>query len=164
MQPDIPGTTVDIHDKPLDFGTPENVKATGGHCCRCLVLYWTFNDLAASHASVLAGKKTFVRPDNGQEVENIADVLTIGPMVRLVGVCSENPLGGEKFPEPRKVWRCAHNKADFTCAIYDKRPTMCRAYPGMQAGGDVSKKDNVCQYTYCQSTECPGHPSQRREL
>jgi Fe-S-cluster containining protein len=111
----------------------------------------------------MAGMTTFIRPETGETAPVVADVLTIGPMIRLVGVCSENPLGGEKFPEPRKVWRCIHNMDDFTCTIYDRRPLMCRSYPQLQAGGDVSKTDNVCQYTYCGSTACPGHPSQRRK-
>jgi Fe-S-cluster containining protein len=144
-------------------GEHSNVKPLGGHCCMCLTLYWTFMDLATSYKSAIAGGTTFVRPATGETVPNVADILTIGPMIRLVGVCDENPLTGDKCDPPRKIWRCIHNRPDFTCAIYDKRPLMCRKYPGQQAGGDVSKSDNVCQYTYCQSLDCPGHPSQRTQ-
>lgn len=154
MKPsEIPGPTTDIHSKPLDFGTPGNVKPAGGHCCKCLMLFWTFYDLNASYNSAKAGGTTFKRED-GTVVENILDVLTIAPMLRLVGVVNENPLSGGAGCEPRKVWRCIHcnETNDFKCDIYDRRPMMCRAYPGQSLGNE----DGRCQYPYCQSVDCPG--------
>jgi len=150
---EIPGTTVDIFGKPLDFGTKDNSKPTGGMCCQCLVLFWTNADLKASYEAASAGEHTFVRPESGERVQTIADILTIGPMLRRVGVCDENPLTGDKFPEPRKVYRCAHQREDYTCAIYDKRPAMCRAYPETT----LDQSSHSCQYRHCGSVDCPGH-------
>jgi Fe-S-cluster containining protein len=149
---EIPGTLTDVDGRPLDFGTSGNVKPAGGHCCRCLTLWWTFEDLAASYEAAKAGHQTFVRPATGQVAENVQDILTLGPMLRLVGVCSENPLTGDPFDEPRKVWRCIHQRDDFTCGIYETRPEMCRRYPW-------SSETKVCQYDHCGSTSCPGHRS-----
>lgn len=143
-------TVIDIHGKPLDFGTPDGKPPTGGHCCRGFTLFWTFNDLAAAYDAATAGKITFVRPATGKEVDLPDDILTIGPLVRLVGVCSANPLTGEVFRDPRKVWRCAHQLIDYTCAIYDRRPEMCRRYPSSRHG-------SRCRFLHCQSVDCPAY-------
>jgi Fe-S-cluster containining protein len=149
----------DVFGKALDWGTKDGAPPIGAHCCRALTLFWTFNDLAASYEAARRGEKQFKRPDTGQLVDNISDIETIGPMLRLVGVCNANPLEPTgKFDEPRKVWRCIHAREDngFRCAIYDKRPKMCRTYP-------VNVLGSVCQYHSCQSTFCPDHPVNAKE-
>lgn len=115
-------------------------------------MFWTVEDLRASYEAASKGETHFVRPGTSEKVPNILDVLTIGPMLRRVGVCDANPLGGDKADPPRKIWRCAHQQADYTCAIYDKRPWMCHQYPKNAEGG-------LCEYTHCQSVDCPGHRS-----
>jgi Fe-S-cluster containining protein len=138
----------------LDFGTPSNEPPTSGQCCRALALGWSFLELDASYKAAVAGKETFTLA-SGKEVPLIPDILTIGPMIRLVGVCEGNPLGGGKYHEPRKVWRCIHSQPDFTCGIYDRRPAMCRTYP-------MNLPLGKCEYLGCQSTLCEFYPGEIR--
>lgn len=135
----------------LDYGTTDGSKPTGAHCCRAFTLFWTFDDLVESYrVATTTDAKTFVRPATGQKMDLPLDITTLAPMVRLVGVCDRNPLAGDKYREPRKVWRCAHQRDDYLCAIYDRRPQMCRTYPKNQ-------KDGRCQYVHCQSVDCPAY-------
>jgi Fe-S-cluster containining protein len=143
----------DIFGKQLDWGTHDGMPPRGGHCCRGFALQHAFLDYDASYRSAVAGGATYIRQD-GVEVPNIADVLTVGPAIRLVGVVDRNPFDADATRcQPRKVWRCVHCREDngFLCNIYDQRPAMCRAYPG----NAPSKR---CEFTTCQSTHCPAHP------
>ena len=142
--------TLDVHDKPLDFGTPGNVVPTVAHCCHAMTLGWAFLELDASYRSAAAGGTQFMRL-SGELVPNVPDVLIIGPMLRRVGVCASNPLGGGAFPEPRKVFRCTHIGNDGLCRIYERRPQMCRDYPR-------NLPEGKCEYLSCQSRNCEFWP------
>jgi len=133
--------------KQLDFGTPNNEKPKGGHCCRAFTLFWTFEDLAEAYNAAMRGETKFTRPATGEHLDLPDDIIIIGPMLRLVGVCDVNPLSGIDIGEPRKVWRCIYQREDCSCMIYDKRPAMCRRYPS----------DGECSFKDCQSTDCPGY-------
>ena len=141
---------LDVFGKPIDFGTPGNVLPRDAHCCHCLALGWAFEEIDASYRSAAAGGTHFTRLD-GTVDTNVPDVLTIGPMLRRVGVVAANPLGGGPFPEPRKVFRCVHIDDDGLCKIYERRPAMCREYP-------LNLKGRRCQYLSCQSTVCKFRP------
>jgi Fe-S-cluster containining protein len=136
---------LDIFGKPLDYGTPDNDPPAAGHCCRAVALWWPFIDMHNAYEAVKRGEATFIRSD-GVESPIIEDILTIGPMIRLVGVCAGSPLATEKWTEPRKVWRCIYNgpAPDFKCMIYDRRPQMCRRYP----------PNGKCEFTECKSQVC----------
>jgi Fe-S-cluster containining protein len=144
----------DVFGKPLDWGTKDGKPPVGAMCCRGVCLSHPFLDYDASYKSAVAGRKTFCRTD-GVESYNIPDVLTVGPMIRLVGVVNRDPFGVRPdLCPPRKVWRCIHaNEAnDFRCDIYEKRPQMCRMYPANVEGGK-------CEFKTCGSVHCPNHPS-----
>ena len=147
---------LDVFGKPLDFGTQDGEPPVAGHCCHSLVLFWTFDDWVRCYEAASARLTTWTRAD-GTRHELIPDVLTIAPMLRKVGVCASNPLAPElPFSEPRKVWRCAHQRDDFTCAIYDRRPAMCRTYPSNADGGR-------CEFYNCNSTVCQFRPTATKE-
>lgn len=138
----------------MDFGTLNNDLPTGAHCCRAFTLGWSFQELNASYLAWAAGKKTF-RNHDGVDTLLIPDIQILGPMLRLVGVCRGNPLGKGFYPEPRKVWRCVHNRRDYTCGIYDSRPRMCREYPKNLAEGR-------CEYSSCQTATCEFWKNRKR--
>ena len=144
----------DVFGKELNWGTKDGKPPVGGHCCRGVALAYPFLDYDASYKAAAAGKTTFIRQD-GAESYLIPDILTVGPMIRLVGVVDRNPFDEDATRcQPRQIWRCIHcNEANgFRCDIYDKRPQMCRKYPANAAGGR-------CEFLTCGSTHCPNHPS-----
>ena len=143
---------LDVRGRPPDYGTPNNNPPAGAHCCYGLALGWAFLEIDASYKSAKSGGTHFTRLD-GTVAENIPDVLTLGPMLRLVGVFASNPFGGGNFPEPRKIWRCAHAgpAPDYRCAIYDRRPALCREYP-------TNLRSGRCEYLNCQSPVCKFRP------
>ena len=144
---------IDALGHPLDFGTADGLPPQSGQGCRMVFFAYTFQDFARSYDAVKAGRTTYTRED-GVEAEVVKDVLTIGPMIRLVGVVDHIPTYDDMpRTEPRKLWRCVFANAvnDFRCDIYERRPGMCRLYP-------QNAKDGKCEFTNCGSMHCPDHP------
>jgi Fe-S-cluster containining protein len=144
----------DVFGKALNWGTADGRPPTGAHCCRGVALAYPFLDYAAAYEAAINGRTTFTRQD-GALSELIPDILVVGPMIRMVGVVDRDPFGNNPtLCVPRKIWRCIHCiEADgFRCAIYDKRPQMCRTYPADTPG-------SKCEFRTCGSTHCPNHPS-----
>ena len=145
----------DVFGKPLEWATKDGCPPAGAHCCRAVALSYPFLDYDASYKAAVAGNTTFTRQD-GAESGLIPDVLTVGPMIRLVGVVDRNPYDPDSVERtvPRKVWRCVHCNEDngFRCDIYANRPQMCRSYP-------TSAPEGRCEFRTCGSVHCPNHPS-----
>jgi Fe-S-cluster containining protein len=145
---------IDALGHELDFGTSDGLPPRAAHCCRMVFFAHTFQDFARSYDAVEKGLETYTRED-GTVAPVVRDVLTIGPMIRMVGVVDHTPTYDE-MPrgEPRKLWRCIHanESNDYLCDIYERRPHMCRLYP-------ANAPDGKCEFHRCQSTRCPDHPS-----
>ena len=148
----------DVFGHELDWHTTDGAPPMGALCCRGFALTYTFLDYDAAYKAAIAGKSTYTRQD-GTEAPIIADVLTVGPALRLVGVVDRNPFAAEGTVErcpPRKIWRCVYNNEsnDYRCDIYEKRPSMCVKYPSNTPSGR-------CEFTTCASTHCPAHSSKQ---
>jgi Fe-S-cluster containining protein len=109
-----------------------------GQCCRILPLTFSPEKLKAAYDAKVNGEDGFTF--EGNWYFELADVLTIYPMLRHVGhVEAGGKIPGRAITRACHLYACSHHQADGNCEIYQDRPAMCRAFPN---GG-------ACPYEGC---------------
>lgn len=116
----------------------EEARCTG-HCCRSFFLPATPSELAWQG-------ELHAMAERGEPLPEGARLFRDGPqiagMVVHLGAFHRNPIGDSRaatMSEPGNFYRCRNLLANGDCAIYSRRPWMCRVYP----------RDSVCEYASC---------------
>jgi Fe-S-cluster containining protein len=121
------------------------VRRCTGHCCRGFVLGGlTLKDIKENHRrSRISGEMEGIWPqklEDGRYLHGPID--EIGVIVDMLfevdKVDAAEPMSWVDRRHNAQRFSCRHLKGD-RCAIYDRRPHLCRAYPNGRA----------CEYRHC---------------
>ena len=118
-----------------------------GDCCRAFVLSITHGELLRGYDSWRAGGKDCIRHGGGK-MGIPSDAHIVALMVRPLGEFTANPLTGTPFNRRKMVYSCVHLGDNGDCGIYDRRPSLCRSFPG----------DCKCEYPGCTWDHAKGLP------
>lgn len=102
--------------------TDESQKVCGGECCRDFVISMKPADIGWRYEWAIA------RIFAGEASNHDWEIVTIAEMVIRIDE------DDEAFPR----YRCRNLTPAGLCGAYDRRPNMCRDYPGYGRGGDCN--------------------------